>query len=363
MRFRLVMMAAVAALAAGCAKQEAKIESPRPVRTAIVAEGGAVEWALSGEVRARYETRLAFRLPGQMLERKVEVGDLVKAGQAVAVLDARDARLGDASARAQLAQAESQAALAEADLQRFAGLRAKNFISQAEYDRREAQAYQAREQAAAARAQAAQAANQVTYTLLTAPHAGVITALEAEAGQVLSAGQTVARLARPEELEVAVSVPEHRLEAFRDTGEYEVRLWSARGKSYRGRLRELSPIADPASRTYAARISLQDEDGGLAIGMTAELRVRAPGDAVAQVPLSALFHRDGRPAVWVLDNDRVRLVEVSTGEVAGNTVAIQAGVQAGQRIVTAGVNRLADRQRVAPIDAPRGAPQLIAGQP
>lgn len=355
----VIMIAAVAALAAGCAKQEAKTEVPRPVRSAVVAESGGDEWVLSGEVRARYETRLAFRLPGHMLERKVEVGQRVRAGQAVAVLDARDARLAESSARAQLAQAESQAALAEADFKRFADLRAKNFISQAEYDRREAQARQAREQVASARAQASQAANQVAYTLLAAPHAGIITALEAEAGQVLSAGQTVARLARPEELEVAVSVPEHRLEAFRDTKQYEVRLWSAPGKAYRGRLRELSPIADPASRTYAARISLEGEDGALAIGMTAELRVRAAGDAMAQVPLSALFHRDGRPAVWVLDNDRVRLVEVSAGEVAGNTVAIQAGLQAGQRIVTAGVHRLADGQRVALIDAP----QLVAGQP
>jgi multidrug efflux system membrane fusion protein len=359
MKTVLVMMAAVVALAAGCSKQEAKTESPRPVRTAVVAEGGADDWVLSGEVRARYETRLAFRLPGQMLERRVEVGQRVRAGQAVALLDPRDARLAESSARAQLAQAESQAALAEADFERFAELRAKNFISQAEYDRREAQARQAREQVASARAQASQAANQVAYTVLAAPHAGIITALEAEAGQVLSAGQTVARLARPEELEVAVSVPEHRLEAFRNTRQYEVRLWSAPGKTYRGRLRELSPIADPASRTYAARVSLQDEDGALAIGMTAELRVRASGDTVAQVPLSALFHRDGRPAVWVLDNDRVRLVEVSAGEVAGNTVAVQAGLQAGQRIVTAGVNRLADGQRVALIDGP----QLVAGRP
>jgi membrane fusion protein, multidrug efflux system len=355
----LVMMLAVAALAAGCAKQEAKIENPRPVRTEVVAEGGADDWVLSGEVRARYETRLAFRLPGQMLERRVEVGERVRAGQAVALLDASDARLAESSARARLAQAESQAALAEADFRRFADLRAKNFISQAEYDRREAQARQAREQVASARAQASQAANQVAYTQLAAPHAGIITAIESEAGQVLSAGQTVARLARPEELEVAVSIPEHRLEAFRNSRDYEVRLWSAPTKAYRGRLRELSPVADPASRTYAARISLEGEDGALAIGMTAELRVRAGGEAMAQVPLSALFHRDGRPAVWVLDHDRVRLVEVSAGEVAGNTVAIQAGLQAGQRIVTAGVNRLADGQRVALIDGP----QLVAGQP
>jgi len=348
---KLLFVIAAAALLAGCAKPETRSETLRPVRTAVVAESGADAWVLSGDVRPRYETRLAFRLPGQMLARKVELGQRVQAGQAVAVLDGRDARLAESSARAQLAQAETQAALAAADFGRFSELRAKNFISQAEYDRREAQARQAAEQAAAARAQASQAANQVGYTVLAAPHAGVITALEAEAGQVLTAGQTVARLARPEELEIAVSVPEHRLEAFQTANTFEIRTWSTPGKIYRGRLRELSPVADPASRTYAARISVQQEDGALAIGMTAELRVRSSGDALAQVPLSALFHRDGRPAVWIVENDRVRLQQVATGEVQGNAVAVTAGLQAGQRIVTAGVNRLTDGQRVAPSES------------
>ena len=349
---KLLLVIVAAALAAGCAKPETKQESLRPVRTAVVAQSGADLWVLSGDVRPRYETRLSFRLPGQMLARKVEVGQRVQAGQTVAVLDGRDARLAESSARAALAQAASQATLAQADLKRFTELRARNFISQAEYDRREAQARQATEQVAAARAQASQAANQVGYTVLAAPHAGVITALEAEAGQVLTAGQTVARLARTDELEIAVSVPEHRLEAFQKANTYEIRMWSAPDKIYRGRLRELSPVADPASRTYAARISVQQEDGALAIGMTAELRVRSSGEAVAQVPLSALFHRDGRPAVWIVENDRVRLQQVATGEVQGNAVAVTAGLQAGQRIVTAGVNRLTDGQRVAPSESP-----------
>jgi multidrug efflux system membrane fusion protein len=349
----------VVALAAGCAKPETKPETLRPVRTTVLAESGADQWVLSGDVRARYETRLSFRLAGQMLTRHVEVGQRVRAGQAVAVLDGRDARLAESSARAQLAQAESQAALAEADFRRFAELRAKSFISQAEYDRRAAQAQQAREQAAAARAQAAQAANQVTYTVLTAPHAGVITALEAEAGQVVNAGQTVARLARPEELEIAVNVPEHRLEAFRQANTYEIRMWSAPDKAYRGRLRELSPVADPASRTYAARISLQGEDRALAIGMTAELRVQADGGSLPRLPLGAVFHRDGRPAVWVVEGDRVRLQEIVAGEMQENSVAVVAGLRAGQRVVTAGVNRLSEGQRVAPGEAP----SLLARQP
>jgi len=353
MKFLLSVVAASAvALASGCAKEHTKAEVLRPVRTAVVAESASGEWVLSGEVRPRYETRLSFRLAGQMLARKVEVGDRVRSGQTVALLDARDAQLAESSARAQLAKAESEASLAEADLRRFRELRAKNFISQADFDRREAQARQAREQAAAAEAQASQAANQVGYTTLVAPHAGVITGLEAETGQVLAAGQTVARLARPEELEVAVSVPEHRLEAFRKAKDYEVRLWSAPEKSYRGRLRELSPVADPASRTYAARISVHGTDEALGIGMTAELRVRAAADALPQIPLSALFHHDGKPAVWVLDGERVRLVEVTPGGVSGNSVAIAAGLQAGQRVVTAGVSRLEDGQRVSLAEPP-----------
>jgi membrane fusion protein, multidrug efflux system len=352
MKFWLVTAVATAVTLAGCAKDQPKPEAPRPVRTALVAESGADEWTLSGEVRARYETRLSFRLGGQMLARKVEVGERVKTGQTVAVIDGRDARLAESSARAQLAKAESEATLADADLRRFTELRAKNFISQAEFDRREAQARQAREQASATRAQASQAANQVDYTTLVAPHAGIITGLEAETGQVLAAGQTVARIARTEELEVAVAVPEHRLDAFRRNMEYQVRLWAVPGKTYRGRLRELSPVADPASRTYLARISLDGEDQALAIGMTAELRVRAAADALPQIPLSALFHHDGRPAVWVLEGERVRLVQVTPGEVSGNSVAITAGLRAGQRVVTAGVQRLEEGQRVAVAQGP-----------
>lgn len=349
MTFARTSAAALAAalLAAACTREAPRTEVVRPVRTATVGAPAAEEWTLAGEVRARYETRLAFRLPGQMLERAVEVGSRVAEGEAIARIDARDARLAELQARAQLAQAESQAALAEADLKRFVELRAKNFISQAEFDRRAAQAHQAREQVAAARAAAMQAANQVGYAVLVAPHAGVVTAIEAEAGQVLAAGQTVARLARPEQLEVAVSVPEHRLHEFTNGVRYEVRLWAAPEARYAGRLREISPVADPATRTYAARIAMRGEDSRLGIGMTAELRVRGTGRSAPRLPVSAVFHRDGKPAVWVIEGERARLVPVTTGAVHGNEVAVTSGLEPGQRVVTAGVNRLEPGQRVA----------------
>lgn len=344
-----LVIAAVASalLAAGCSRESHKTEVVRPVRTVTVDATRAEAWTLPGEVRARYETRLAFRLPGQMVERRVEVGQRVAAGQIIARIDARDAGLAESQAKSQLAQAETQAALARADLKRFAELRARNFISQAEFDRRRAQAQQANEQAAAARAAAEQASNQVTYTVLVAPHAGVITALEAETGQVLAAGQTVARLARPEELEIAVSVPERRVREFTNGLRYEVSLWAVPGVRYAGRLREISPVADPATRTYAARISVRGEDSRLAIGMTAELRVRGGGVAAPRLPVNAIFHRDGKPAVWIVKDGHVELVPVTTGELYGNDVAITAGLEAGQRVVTAGVNRLESGQRVA----------------
>lgn len=349
----LFLAALLLALAAGCAQEAEKPEVVRPVRTLTVGAPAADQWTLAGEVRARYETRLAFRLPGHMLERKVEVGSRVAAGQVIARIDARDAQLAATQARAQLAQAESAAALAEADLQRFRELRTRNFISHAEIDRRAAQALQAREQVAAARAALMQASNQVGYAELAAPHAGVITALEAEAGQVLAAGQTVARIARPEQLEVVVSVPEHRLQEFARGTRYEVRLWAAPGRAYAGRLREISPVADPATRTYAARIALIDEDPRLAIGMTAELVIRGDRAGAPRLPLSAVFHLDGKPAVWVVREGRAELVPVATGEVSGNDVAIISGLVAGQLVVTAGVNRLEPGQRVTLLDAPK----------
>jgi len=358
---RLLVMTFALALVAACARQEPKTEPVRPVRTVVVGERDAQPLVLAGEVRARHETRLAFRVGGQLVSRRVDAGAVVRGGQPLAQIDTRDLRLAEAAARAQLAQAESAALLADSDLKRFTELRAKNFISQAEFDRREAAAKQAREQLAAARAQAVQAANQSGYGVLAAPHAGVITAVEAEAGQVVAAGQTIPRLARPEEKEVLVAVPENKLDALRRAAEIEVRLWAAPGRVYRGELRELSPAADPSSRTYSARIAVDNEDAAMALGMSAEVRVRLPGSAEPRIPLTAVFHRDGAPAVWVVDGQpaTVRLVRVTTGDVSGDFVAVTSGLKPGDVVVTAGVQLLREHQPVS-LATPTGP---LAAQP
>lgn len=341
-------------LLAACADTQPKTDVIRPVRTLTVAPKNGDVLTFAGEVRPRYETRLAFRVPGQIIERRVEIGSVVQAGDVIAVIDSKDLKLAASAASARLAQTESQAALAEADFKRYLELRAKHFISQAEFDRRETQVRQAREAVAAARAEHQQIVNQVSYGSLVAPHAGVITGLSAEVGQVVAAGQPVARIARQHEKEIAFSVPEHLLQTVEGAREIEARLWSKPGAAYKARLRELSPIADPASRTYPARLSIAGDPRDLALGMTAEVRVQTRLAESIRVPLTAIFHQHDRAAVWVVEGTppAVKLVPIAPGAVYGDTVEIRSGLAPGQTIVTAGVNMLVPGQKVRVLDEP-----------
>lgn len=344
-------LAVLLLLLTGCgrAATDAPAEDVRPVRAEQVGVGTAQRGTrYAGEVRARYETDLAFRVAGRVNSRKVEVGTRVEAGQVLATLDPQDYVLAARAARAQLAAAEAEARLARQDLQRFTELRAQNFISQAELDRRRTAAEAAAAQARQLRAEAARQGNQQAYTQLTAPHAGVVTAISFEAGQVVAAGQPVAKLARTGELEVRIDVPENALDALRAAHRVGIRLWSAPDRAYAGRLRELSPAADAASRTYSARVSLLHPDAAVKLGMTATVEVdneSAPGLSVAQ---SALFRIGGQPQVWVVDPQtrQVAARNVRLGELDGERAAVVSGLAAGEWVVTAGVHKLAPGQRV-----------------
>ncbi len=321
----------------------------RPVRAeqagASTARSGT---RYAGEVRARYETDLAFRVAGRVTTRKVDVGTRVRAGQVIATLDSEDYALAARAARAQLAAADAEARLARQDLQRFTELRARNFISQAELDRRRATAEAAEAQVRQLRADAARQGNQQDYTRLTAPHAGVVTAISFEAGQVVAAGQPVAKLARTGELEVRIDVPENALDALRAARNLSIRLWSAPDRDYAGRLRELSPVADAASRTYSARISLLHPDAAVKLGMTATVDVGSAAAPSLSVAQTALFRVDGKPQVWVVDPQtrKVAARSVQIGELDGDRAAIVSGLAAGEWVVTAGVHKLAPGQQV-----------------
>jgi RND family efflux transporter MFP subunit len=336
MKSTTLVLPVVAALAlVACGKEAIPPAPPPVVKVLIVGESAASETnAYSGEIRARHETTLAFRVGGKLVERYVDVGAVVKPGQALARLDPVDLAL-------QSGQFEAQRALAEADAKRYRDLRAKNFVSQSALDAKET-ALQAAE------AQAALARNQSGYSVLKADRAGAIEQVLAEPGQVVAAGQGVFRQAESGEVEVAIAVPESRLQGLKPGVEAEIALWSG-GKPLRGRVRELSPVADPATRTYAVRIALVDNDPAAALGMTATARFKRAVPAAPTVPLAAIFQQEHKPAVWVIGADEtlaLRPVEVSNWNDAGATIA--SGLAVGERIVAAGVHKLVGGQKVRP---------------
>jgi RND family efflux transporter, MFP subunit len=284
MRLRIPGAAVLAVLAvAACSKPEPPAQPLRTVRVMKV-DGAAASGSLTfpGEVRARYESRLGFRLGGKIVERRVDVGAAVKRGQVLARLDAQDASLN-------AAQAEAARALAEAEAKRYRDLRAKNFVSQAVLDAKETALKTAAAQAGVAR-------NQAGYTTLVADRDGVVTAVEAEAGQVVAAGQTVLRVAEGNEKEVVIAVPEGDVEKVRGAEGFAVALNSLSGRSWAGRLRELSPSADPATRTFAARISVPQADESVRLGMSARVEAKVShGDTALRLPLSASSRATTRP--------------------------------------------------------------------
>lgn len=332
----LILLMAAAGLAGACSKPAPKHEDIRPVRTMVVKPAALASSArYSGEVRARRETSLSFRLGGQIVARHVEVGDTVKAGQPLFKLDSRDVALQQSANRSQLDKARM-------DYERAQQLRRQGFVSQANVD-------QARVALDAARAQYEMSSNQAGYTTLHAERAGVVTAVNAEVGQVVAAGTPVLRLAEDGEREVLVSVPESRVNELRTARSLEVQLWAAPEIRYQASLRELAPDTDPVTRTYAARIRIHEPDAALRLGMTASVLLPAGQDEAGfALPMTAIYDLDGQPKVWVVDTKthRVSARAVQLAGVRNDVVLVAGGLNAGETVVTAGAHMLHAQQAV-----------------
>jgi RND family efflux transporter MFP subunit len=347
---RLLTALIAVLLLAACGKEQEPPPEPRLVSVVPVSfatTDGDV--AYSGEVRARYETNLGFRVPGKIVSRDVEVGSVVRPGQTLARLDPEDQELNAQGARSQLEAAKSDFDQNKADLERYADLLQKRFISQAEYDRRLNAFNVAKARLDQAQAQLAVTENQAAYTTLVADNAGVVTAILAEVGQVVAAGQTVIQLARTGEKEIVIAVPENRLSEIAGARDIAITLWADSGKTYRGRVREVSPAADPVTRTYAARITVVDADAAMRLGMTANVYLRGLSRAaVARLPATALFQDNGKAAVWLVDaaSSQVKLVPVEIGEFIEDQVTILSGLKEGDRVVRAGVHKLFAGEKV-----------------
>lgn len=367
----LTVVLALAALLAACSKPAPVAEQPRPVRAILVAPAKTTALAeLAGEVRPRVESRLGFQVAGRITGRAAEVGQRVRRDQALATVDAADYRLGASAAKAQLAAAQVDRDQQRIDFKRFRELNQQGFISGADLERRKAQLDAAEARYDAAAAQADVSANQAAYAVLRAPADGVVTAVEAEVGQVVASGQSVVRIAQTDEKEVVVAIPENRLEALRRIPEVRVTLWAGDGE-LRGHVREIAPVADPATRTYAARITLIDAPPTVALGMTATVRFEAPLPApILALPLQSLLRDQGATYVWLLDPASMTVTKsrVEIAQVSGNEVVISGGVAPGATVVTAGVHLLKEGQKVRLLDdgpipaaAPTPMPQPRTG--
>lgn len=334
----------------GCSKTEAPQEPLRAVKLLTVSGGALnVEGEYSAEVRARVESRLGFRVAGKLVQRSVEQGQRVVAGQVLAQIDAQDYQLAAQAALAQVSAAQSQRDLAAAEFKRFEALKAQNFISGAELERRDAALKAADAALNQAKAQAQAQGNQAGYARLMASHAGVITGIEAEVGQVVSAGQPVVRLAHDGPRDAVFAVSESMALALKVGQSMQATLAST-GQSLQGKVRELAASADPVTRTYAVKLALDASDR-LPLGATVHvLAAGLPGSqsAVIKLPTSALRQEGQGTVVWLFDEASmtVNTQPVQVGRVDGNEVVITSGLKLGQKVVSAGVHVLSPGQKV-----------------
>ena len=320
------------------------------VRAQIVGnKNSRQQFTYSGEVHGRVESQLAFQVGGKIVKRNVELGSRVSAGDILLQIDPKDILQTVNSSSAQVSSAQAHLRLAESNLRRYRQLYEQEAVSRAQYD----QYINAYEAALAASRQASsqysQGANQLDYSSLRASAAGIVSAINAEAGQVVSAGQPILTLVQDGEREVEISVPENRVEEVRNAQQINVSFWALPEVVLEGKIREISPIADAATRTYKVRITLINPPETIKLGMTASAQIAGTGDknqAALEIPLSAVYQTDGSAGVWVVNNEIVSLKSITVGEFGNAKIQVLSGLTPGETIVTAGVHKLREGQRV-----------------
>jgi len=354
---RVVLVSACLQVLVACHKAETQLEPVRAVKVMTVgAAASELELEFSGDIRARFETSLGFRVAGKLMNRTVELGQRVKVGQELAQIDPQDYRLAAEASAAQVLVAQTNRDLAEADLKRYQDLFTQGFISAAELERRQAAFKAAQAQWQQAQAQNAVQGNQSNYTRLVADGAGVITAVEANPGQVLAAGQSVVRLALDGARDVVFSVPEDKLRGLNVGASVDVRLWNS-GKTLKAQLRDVSASADPITRTFVVKAmlpaSLGPDASDVVLGAT--VSVSLPSMAMTSgvprvtLPTSALRQEGGATCVWLLDAQSMTVksqkVDVHTAD--GNQAVVSAGLKNGDQVVISGVHVLTAGQKVS----------------
>lgn len=343
-----------------CGSTDPESAQPRPAMVVRAQPAQTTMQVFSGDVRAREEPALSFRVGGKIARRFVDAGARVSAGEVLAELDPQDLRLQAEAAKAQLAAVQAELSLAQAELERHTGMLERGLISQSLFDAKKATFTAAQAQAGNARAQLAVMENQRDYARLTAPQTGVIASRLAEAGQVVAAGQTVFMLAADGEREVAISVPENQMERFPVGTQVMVELWSQPGKHWPGKVRELSPAADPAARTFAARVVFDASEAVIELGQSARVYAADGGTTALAVPLAAVGGEAGDAYVYVLDpatsTAQRRAVQVlNWGE---REATIGEGLSGEEWVIAGGVHLIGAGDRLRAVDRDNRAVDL-----
>lgn len=356
--FRMIGLVLLATALAACGRGDQVSQPPRPVLVAradaATGHGADGLSAYAGEIRAREEATLSFRVGGKLVRRLVDVGDRVRKGDLLAELDPGDLRLQVEALQAELAAADAQLARTRADHARTASLSRDQLVSRSALDQQIAALRAAEGQARAARAQFDLSRNQAAYSQLRSPQDGVVASRQVEAGQVVVAGQAVFGLAADGGREVAFALPESGIRDFKVGQAVVIELWSAQGERIPGRIREIAPAADPQARTYAARATLEGDAARVDLGQSARVYIPAAlsGDAL-RLPLSALHRGEkGQSVVWTVDPkvNKARRIPVRIGPYAADGVAVLSGLKPTEWVVMAGGHLLHEGQPVLPVD-------------
>ncbi|SDU02203.1 efflux RND transporter periplasmic adaptor subunit [Halopseudomonas salegens] len=337
------------ALLAGCGNESASqsnVDNPPKVRVVQLQPASPPEWTLSGNVQARHQVELGFRLAGEINQRRVQAGQRVDADDVLLTLDPRDVTQQLASARAALTAARLQAQNAESSRQRLQSLRERDLVPVQNYDDAVTAADAAQQSVRSAQAQLAQAETALEYVELRAPTDGVLIEVSGEVGQVVAPGQVVAVLASEGEHEVEVFVPERRRRGLPEQG--QVVLFGGQQRAPAS-LREVAGAADPMTRSWRARFAIEDDPANWPLGSSVTLQLNGNGDerdGMQQLPLSALIDKGQGTGVWHVRDGKVEFVSVELVSTRKELAWIRSGLPAGTPVVALGVHLLEAGQAV-----------------
>ena len=338
----------------GCQHEQHAAQSLPVVKTVRIAmDNSAGQHTYTAVVVARHEIQESFRVGGRMEKRLVDVGDHVREGQILATLDEKDLRYELESAQAELRAAHSNKEQTVTDERRYLKLLSEHVVSQSEYDLKHLSADEARSRLEKADRAVKLAASKLDYAKLASSADGVVTKVSAEAGQVVAEGQSVVTLARNGALEALVDIPERRIQAIKEANA-EVSLWSSQDVRYQAKLREISPAADPATRTYAVRYSLRNADASVRLGMSATLHLMDSATTpMARIPACALFNQGQGPGVWRVNpqNGQLTLTPVEVDHYTEHNAYVRGQLTDGDIIVASGAQKLDGETTVRIADA------------